>query len=577
MSSSYGLFQILDEIDEQYFFKTRPIEIFQFNSKSKELINALFKCILASSSVYHDDEEKKLILEDINNKYKKYFHNEQDFDSNQKEEELTDLKIYLNTISECKWLEELKLFFPCNEYEEFIDETILTKGLKNIAIDFISRTNNIHERANSKILQKLCFANERLCVERNDEKINKNKINKELHPQYELETPPHPAPVFIKSETVDVDNINNENSVKVLFDLSTACYQYIRNEFLTNDKVINTEIYPKYDKKLNDLWYFDFDNDNEVTRDDLIKGFINYGHHFISIDKSCHNMVNSYIQKKIIDAIRLIYYEEKIKNPSNDLITENNPSSLCLSICDDPTIIAELEKAVLNLLDKENEHYNLPEPIHMDDKYTIYLGNKELLFHQENYGQSFKPFLSHIDSDIVESCQSTLESLRCSFIHLGIALNIHPFKLQLLMRSKAIEIINDINNELKLFFEDPLNDLLTPSSLVDLAILQLIWLNEDFKGARIMVLSFECNNDGMSRFKSNAVYEPLEHSGLDIILKLQDVHFTLLIPDREDTENYFIWGEKPIDDIIQEIESFNINYPDEIVNCNIFACPFSPN
>jgi hypothetical protein len=670
--SSLGLFHIPDDVqDEESFFKNKPIDIFRFNKKSKKLIQLLFKCIQTSSSnsIYHEEEEKKTTIKTLYN-YMEFInnYNEQDNnDLNQEEEGKEEIE-FLKNISECKWVEELKNFVPKDNegYEEYIDEKNLTKGLKNIAIDFISRTKKIQDRVNYKIIQKICYADEKMGIKRDK---FKETIKKCLEPHYELSTPPQPASVLLRSQTVNIDIIKKEKNSNNVFELSLDCHQYIVDTcpilFVSNDKAIKSEISSLIEKdrhcNLKDLWFFDFNGDDIVTRDDLIEGFINYGHHFISTDNSCQNLINSYIQKKIIHAINLIYDEELTKNKSTSDATTNLSSSnnnvvynflddykvnsaifyydiignehICIvleiprlvcetyicridcksvildvdintlslnsrkinvnyhatsmvfenisiknqlqrEISDDPLVIAELEQVILSELYTSSEFYNPFRPnICNQSIYLLKFGDMLLHFNEQNYGTSFEPFFSHIDDSLVECCPSALESLRCSFIHLGIALEIHPFILQFKMRSLAKEINNDSNNTMKAYFEAPLSDLLTPHRMVDMNILPLIWLNEEFKGARIMVLSFKTGyDDDLYSFNSNAIYTPKEYSGKDIILKLQNSHFSLLEPD----SNLSFWSEHPIDDIVSVITSFEIDFPEEKIHCDEYLCPQDP-
>ena len=220
-----------------------------------------------------------------------------------------------------------------------------------------------------------------------------------------------------------------------------------------------------------------------------------------------------------------------------------------------------------------------------------------LSFERFDYGVRFTPFLDtgfifDEDTHLVQRCSSAKETFRCFFIHLGLAVAIHPFMLMLQMRQNCRDIMgtdDEYSNLLKILYGPPLEECIKPSSFIDASVLCAYWPPE-MNNFRLLILTFAASNDSLSGFDSISTYTPVNSplydpvtkawSGEDVILKLQDGHFTILKPslkdgDEEDKPIYMRWNNdmKPIDFITALFKYHNDNSENSI---NIYEIPVPP-
>ena len=223
-----------------------------------------------------------------------------------------------------------------------------------------------------------------------------------------------------------------------------------------------------------------------------------------------------------------------------------------------------------------------------------------LSFDRADYGVRFTPFLdsafiSSEDRLLVDRCRSANETFRCFFIHLGVAISMHPYMLMLKMRQNCRDIQaadDDYSNALKVFYGPPLDECIRPSSFIDASVLCAYWPPE-MNGFRLLIITFATSNDSLSGFESISTYTPINSPqydpvtnawlGEDIILKLQDGHFNILKPsfeldndDDRDNPSYMRWDRnmKPIDFITSLFKFHNDNSPTTI---NIYEFSVPPN
>jgi hypothetical protein len=148
-----------------------------------------------------------------------------------------------------------------------------------------------------------------------------------------------------------------------------------------------------------------------------------------------------------------------------------------------------------------------------------------LSFFRDDFHVSFSPFLQHIPGDL-QMTKAALEGNRCFFIHLGLAVGIHPFLLQTVFRHSSLNILQKQPNE---WFEDLLTTIVTYCDFVDANALSFLWPRE-FDGFYICFLSGNTSSSPLiTTFQSN---KPNKQSQpmREVIIHCDGSHFTLLRP-----------------------------------------------
>jgi hypothetical protein len=258
---------------------------------------------------------------------------------------------------------------------------------------------------------------------------------------------------------------------------------------------------------------------------------------------------------------------------------------------------------------------HIPVPWHSEYHLTFgtyQIGTKKDLprkfwFTVFDYGIRFEKFLTTPDfvSDLslVTNCPSAQETWRCMFLHLGVALRHHPYDLMLKFRQHARDLQETFpdddeseENMVMALFGPSINTITNPNVQVDLNSLLALWPDE-FNHVRILLVSFDANENAsrLNPFKSIACYTP-QHgphdsdgnwTGEDVILRLIGEHFTILIPDREQTAKELAkealsdptqvpeWSQRPIDSIRESIHAWNKRNPNDPINLDEYSCPYN--
>lgn len=71
---------------------------------------------------------------------------------------------------------------------------------------------------------------------------------------------------------------------------------------------------------------------------------------------------------------------------------------------------------------------------------VLHVGGRARCFFRDDFSVSYEPFLRSLPAELIVSRAAT-ETNRCFFIHLGVAMNVHPFALQTAFRSLAMRRI----------------------------------------------------------------------------------------------------------------------------------------
>lgn len=163
---------------------------------------------------------------------------------------------------------------------------------------------------------------------------------------------------------------------------------------------------------------------------------------------------------------------------------------------------------VSDLFDCLDIRYFIPSPRKTTVSYKTNYWTVRFL--QEDFHVSFQIFLEHIPPPL-QMTSSALETNRCFFIHLGVAINIHPYALQTAFRLRARQInamqsssSSDGIQESTALAKELLSSVLLPADLVDANSLMYLWPVEFFN-SRICIISGSFNNPIISVFQSTDV------------------------------------------------------------------------
>lgn len=232
------------------------------------------------------------------------------------------------------------------------------------------------------------------------------------------------------------------------------------------------------------------------------------------------------------------------KLPNNDSlpITNNifnkssynniNINKLSSKIVDDyiEESVNSLERANLNGVSYEDIEIlkvlegitNISMPHPHTSIFELIIGNRFIFkFYRDDFHVSYDSFLQHIPPELQMS-KTALETNRCFFLHMGVAMNIHPFALQVAFRYFAIKKIqasskDDICREVI----ESVNEY---AGFVDAYSLCFLWPIE-FKFKRFCFISGSLNKPIFSCFSQKGVDV---NSLADVIIHCDGSHFTLL-------------------------------------------------
>ena len=123
-------------------------------------------------------------------------------------------------------------------------------------------------------------------------------------------------------------------------------------------------------------------------------------------------------------------------------------------------------------------------PVPNRSLYTLKLGNGSLQFIRDDFHISFAPFIKNLPPEL-QVCDAAIETNRCFFLHLGVALSLHPYALQAIFRRIAGRILQGCCTE---FEKIVLPTVLEYAGYVDANSLSYLWCNE-LSQCRICIIS----------------------------------------------------------------------------------------
>ena len=151
-------------------------------------------------------------------------------------------------------------------------------------------------------------------------------------------------------------------------------------------------------------------------------------------------------------------------------------------------------------------------------------GSGGISFPRHDYHVNYTAVLRGVPPQL-QMAKSAIETNRCFFLHLGIAISIHPFLLQCAFRHFAQRLLNDKTDKDAVVWEDILPSVLGYAYFVDLNALIWLWM-EEFRPYRICVLSGSQHQPLLSTFRTKGVdVNTLQ----DVLIHCDGKHFTLLL------------------------------------------------
>lgn len=160
------------------------------------------------------------------------------------------------------------------------------------------------------------------------------------------------------------------------------------------------------------------------------------------------------------------------------------------------------------------------------------------------------------------------ESYRCFFLHLGVAIGLHPLAFEIAYRKHATMVIE--NSEPDDLCVEPAQSVLSRDEFVDCMALASLWPRE-FDEYQILIVNLDHQGHFNVHQGFTHIRPPIERyidpetgnwSGKDIVLTLQGGHFTFLTPTGENIRRH------PVDTMLRYARkgSFQIATPMEFLN-----------
>jgi hypothetical protein len=286
----------------------------------------------------------------------------------------------------------------------------------------------------------------------------------------------------------------SQRSLNAILGMFVVPFQRSEEGHLLRKRVLNEPELHALDEV---FLYFDVDNDDIISRWDMVEGFTCLGENFIRSDDFSQQRANEYVQgliRTIIDQIQLAVSDLPPPPPppppphitTKASATCGGGSATASATARNPidagernpidVVIEALTEAIGPLDRFRNAHF-LPEPI-LRESYFLVFNHIRYWFRRRDFGGSFEPFLNRIlqngtiTADTAQAA-NVYETHRDFFTHLGVGVEVHPFALQHEFR-QAIE--RRMERDVPLQFQDPILSLVDCNVSVNPDVLEIVWL-----------------------------------------------------------------------------------------------------
>ena len=220
-------------------------------------------------------------------------------------------------------------------------------------------------------------------------------------------------------------------------------------------------------------------------------------------------------------------------------------------------------------------------------------------FDQFDYGIKFTDFLlpevlaaEHFNPERLKCSAAANESMRCFFLHLGVAVGIHPFALEVAYRKLAVKLLenppaaesdSEARENYVGFNSDPLASVQSRGNYVDSMALAAIWPKE-FDDVQVLIVNLTATGSFNKAQGFTHIRPPTAHMigpdgewlGKDILLTLQCGHFTYLCPQSTNTDENV--KTRPIATMLECAKAldFNVALPYFTIFPELFPTQFAP-
>lgn len=185
---------------------------------------------------------------------------------------------------------------------------------------------------------------------------------------------------------------------------------------------------------------------------------------------------------------------------------------------------------IFDFASRASQLQSLPPPLTSYFELKMSSGSR-WLFYKDDYAVSYIPFLRFLPSDFQVSRQAN-ETNRCFFIHLGLAVKIHPFALQSALRVMAQQLLSSLEGSAAESLTAALADIVPSineyAGFVDANAFCFLW-PEEFRTKRICLISNTHTLHPMFSCFSSRGIAP-EQIDAEIVIHSDGQHFTLLRP-----------------------------------------------
>ena len=160
---------------------------------------------------------------------------------------------------------------------------------------------------------------------------------------------------------------------------------------------------------------------------------------------------------------------------------------------------------------------------------TLCIGVHKMNLVREDFHISFAPFLQSLPPAL-KVVSPAIEANRCFFLHLGVAVQYHPFVVQACFRHITAIRLQETHSEVA---RNILPTVLEYAGFVDANAFMFIWPDE-FSRFRIILVSGSLTAPIFSCFAKDGMH--MSESLLDIIIHCDGSHFTLLNTSSHDSK-----------------------------------------
>ena len=175
---------------------------------------------------------------------------------------------------------------------------------------------------------------------------------------------------------------------------------------------------------------------------------------------------------------------DEFASTQNQSIDQILPCIQDIKTIDSISGVTEEDLVVMKYIESLDK-FHIPSPT--QSIFSLEFGGMRVNFIKDDFHISFMPFLRRLPADM-QVCRSANEANRCFFLHLGVALRLHPFALQLAFRHLTSCVLSKSTSEMEKIVLPSVQEY---AGFVDANSLRFLWPRE-MNRFRICVISGSC-------------------------------------------------------------------------------------